>query len=181
MAVEDGGWVRVWRKLHESLIWTEYGPPTLKVFIACLILADWKSMKWFDGKEEIVLAPGSFVTSLKTFASFTRLTVQQIRDAWSHLEAPLGMIARRTRPGTGLCTAISVLNYGTYQVIVQPIQHGPPHSERRTRHTTVHLIEVSGLKPKTYQVIVQPIQHGHPHSENTLALTLALPVRKYYF
>lgn len=72
-------------KLHRKLLDWEWfdDANTLKLFLYCLLRANWESGSWHG----ISYLPGQFITSLPTLATETGLTVQQIRTALKHLKS----------------------------------------------------------------------------------------------
>jgi hypothetical protein len=79
--------------------------------IAFLLKANWKRATWYDGRSEIQIPRGSFVTSYPKMAQFCNLTPKQVRLAFDHLEH-LHFAAYRRAPKW---TMVTILNYGTYQ------------------------------------------------------------------
>jgi len=72
-------------KLYKKMLdWEWYDDPnTCRLFIHCLLRANWKSGSWHG----ISYEPGQFITSLQTLANETHLTVKQVRTALEHLKA----------------------------------------------------------------------------------------------
>ena len=74
------GYLKLFR---EVLNWEWYkNPNTCRVFIHCLLKANWKDTTW----RGIPLQAGQFATSLETLSKETHLTVKQIRTALDHLK-----------------------------------------------------------------------------------------------
>ena len=61
------GWVRLYRSWLQSLIWTMPASWT-KLALACLLLANKKPSKWWNGNESIPIPAGSFTTSIRKLA-----------------------------------------------------------------------------------------------------------------
>ena len=80
---------------------------TFRVFIHCLLRANWKDKKWFG----IEVKRGSFVTSRHHLAQALRLSEQQIKTALNHLEST-GEITRSIYPKFSV---ITVVRYDDYQ------------------------------------------------------------------
>lgn len=96
-------------KLNRSIIsWEWYlKPNTYRLFIHCLLKANWKDGK-FEGKD---ILRGSFVTSLDKLSLELGLTNQQIRTSISHLIST-GNITSKSYSKYRI---ITVLNYNDYQ------------------------------------------------------------------
>jgi hypothetical protein len=105
------GYIRLYRRLFENPVWTTLDPPVLKVFLAFLLKANWKTSAWYHGKTMVEIPRGSFITSYGSMALFTCLTEKQVRLAFTHL-ANLGIAAYSRAPRW---TVVRVLNYETYQ------------------------------------------------------------------
>jgi hypothetical protein len=106
-----GGWVKVHRKILDSPIWT-LTPAVAKVAIYFILRANYKSTLWYDGSRYVDVPAGTFITSYASAAAACNLSVQQVRDAFEHLERTQFATYRRTHRWT----LVSVLNYETYQV-----------------------------------------------------------------
>ena len=70
-------------KLYRKLInWEWYDDTnTLRVFLHCLLKANWKPCKWHG----VCIEAGQFITSLATLADETHLSIMQVRTAINHL------------------------------------------------------------------------------------------------
>lgn len=95
--------------LHRTLLdWEWYSEPnTCRVFIHCLLKANWKD-KNYRGK---VVKRGHFLTSLEVLAQETGLSVRNIRTSIKNLKATNELTIISTRQGT----EIIVNNYDLYQ------------------------------------------------------------------
>jgi hypothetical protein len=112
--MDDAGYVRLWRKITENPVWTTLEAPVLKVMLAFLLKANWKPGVWYDGRTQVDIPRGAFITSYKKMAEFCNLSVKQIRSAFRHLEK-LGFAAyTRARKWT----MVTVLNYEVYQTAI---------------------------------------------------------------
>ena len=96
-------------KLHRKMLkWEWYDDPnTCRVFIHCLLRANWEVSRWHG----VELQPGQFITSYAKLAKETSLSVKQVRVALKHLEST-GEVASK---GQSKYTVISVLNWTEYQ------------------------------------------------------------------
>lgn len=95
--------------LHRTLLdWEWYSEPnTCRVFIHCLLKANWKD-KNYRGK---VVKRGHFLTSLEVLAQETGLSVRNVRTAVKNLKTTNEVTVISTRQGT----EIIVNNYDSYQ------------------------------------------------------------------
>lgn len=109
--MNDMAYFKVYKKILGSKI-MECHANTLKAFIVCLALANWK-----DGEAG---ERGTFKTTLRDFSRISRLSVQSVRATWANLEK-LGIITRRA---TQEATHVMILKYGFYQ---SPPTQNPTH------------------------------------------------------
>ncbi len=100
-----------WIKLHSKMLnWEWYkNANTMRVFIHCLLKANWKDGK-FQGKD---ISRGSFVTSLETLSKELGLSVQQIRTSLNHLISTNEI----TNESFSQYRIITVVNYELYQQV----------------------------------------------------------------
>jgi hypothetical protein len=105
------GYVRIYRKLTENPIWIQLAPSVLKVAIYFLLQANYKPSQWYDGRENVDIPAGSFVTSYASTAEACNLSVKQVRGAFTHLlRAQFAAYTRADR-----WTLVTVLNWASYQ------------------------------------------------------------------
>jgi len=97
-------------KLHRKLLdWEWYDDPnTFRLFIHCLLKANWKAANWHG----LEIQPGQFVTSLATLSEETQLSVRQVRVALDHLI----MTKELTNKSHSKFRIITVNNWNLYQV-----------------------------------------------------------------
>ncbi len=81
--------------------------PTFKLFIHCLLMANYEDKKW----RGIEIKRGSFVTSYAKLANETGLSIRQIRTSLDRLISTCEV----TKEATSEFTLINVVNYGVYQ------------------------------------------------------------------
>lgn len=97
--------VKIYKKL---LKWEWYDDVnTCRVFIHCLLKANWKSGSWHG----VEYQAGEFITSLETLANETSLTVMQVRTAIRHLV----LTGEITSKQQGRNRIITVNNWNDYQ------------------------------------------------------------------
>lgn len=87
--------VKVYRKLLEWEWYTDAN--TTKVFLHCLLRANWKSGSW----KGIHYKAGQFITSLNSLAEDNGLSVRQVRTALEHLISTGEIISGTTDEVTG--------------------------------------------------------------------------------
>src|SRR5215510_10731848 len=104
-----GGYVRIYPKLIENPIWTQLAPAALKVMLACILRANWKTSTWYDGRAQVEISRGSFITSYAKMAEFCNLSAKQVRSALSHLERLQFVACSRAQRWT----LVSVIKYET--------------------------------------------------------------------
>ena len=124
------GWIKLYRKFIESALWhfaiqakLHYLIP---LWIHCLLSANWEKKNWYDGKEEIEIDEGTFITSIGNLSESLSLTPQQIRTGLQHIEK-MKMITRQT---TNRWTLIKIVNWGKYQL--QETLNNKPDNKRIT-------------------------------------------------
>jgi hypothetical protein len=111
MALIDGGYVRLYRKLLENPIWTQLSPASLKVAVYFLLRANWRAANWYDGRKKVSIPRGAFVTSYASVAIGCALTLKQVRLAFAHL----GRLEFASYSRDGSWTMVAVTNYQDYQ------------------------------------------------------------------
>lgn len=104
------GWFKCWREMWGHAVWSL--PPSQRcVWLTCLRLANIKAASWFDGKEQVEIPAGSFISSQEHIATLARVGRQVVRDALRNLER-IGSIRTQTR--TKRWTLITVENWPRY-------------------------------------------------------------------
>jgi hypothetical protein len=104
------GYVLMWRRITENPVWFRE-PTVFKVMAAFILKANWKPKTWYDGRQQVSIPRGSFVTSYPKMAEFCHLSPKQVRSAFTHLENL--QFAAYTRAAKW--TMVTVLNYEVYQ------------------------------------------------------------------
>lgn len=102
-------------KLYRKLLkWEWYDDPnTCRLFIHCLLRANWKPSKWHG----IDLEPGQFITSLQKLSVETGLSIKQVRVALDHLK-DTGEVADLRQ---GNSRIITVIKWNVYQSMDKPM------------------------------------------------------------
>lgn len=95
--------------LHRKILnWEWYQDSnTTRLFIHCLLKANWKVMKW-QGK---TIERGQFITSRENLSTELKLSVQQIRTSLNKLKSTSEITIKTTNKNT----IITVNNYNEYQ------------------------------------------------------------------
>lgn len=103
--MNDIGYISVHRKIIK---WEWYqDPTTMRLFVHCLLLANWEPKRW-QGK---AIERGQFITSIAHLARDLKVSVKSIRTALEHLKST-NEVAIET---TSQYSLITVINYNTYQ------------------------------------------------------------------
>lgn len=105
--------IKVYRKFMEWEWYTDVN--TTKLFIHCLLRANWKPGKW----QGINYDPGEFITSLPSLSKETGLSIQQIRTSLDKLISTGELTSKTTDSSTGRKLSknriITVNNWDKYQ------------------------------------------------------------------
>ena len=97
--------IKIYRKM---LKWEWYDDVnTSRVFIHCLLKANWQETKWHG----VTLQPGQFITSLSNLANETNLSVKQVRVALDHLKTTNEVASK----GQSKYRIITVVKWDEYQ------------------------------------------------------------------
>lgn len=96
-------------KLFRKLVYWEWYKDvnTFKLFMHCLIMANWKDGRW----KGIEYKRGQFITSIANLAKDTGLTIQQTKTALKHLQ----LTNEVTSKTTNKYTVITVVSFDKYQ------------------------------------------------------------------
>ena len=109
----DTEYIKLFRKM---LNWEWYTDVNTKVlFLHCLLKANWKDGSWHGHKYK----RGQFITSLKSLAKETGLTIQQVRTALDHLKST-GELTSTEYPKFRIITVVS---YDSFQSINKQINN----------------------------------------------------------
>lgn len=99
------GFIKLYRQLE---LWEWYlNPNTLRLFIHCLIKANYEDKEW----QGIIIEKGSFISSIGKLAEELNLSVKQVRVALNHLKATNEV----TSKGTNKYTVFYISNWAKYQ------------------------------------------------------------------
>lgn len=101
----DNEYIKVYRKLINWEWYTDVN--TTKLFLHCLLKANWKDGSWHGYKYK----RGQFITSIASLARETGLSVRQVRTALKHLK----MTGEVTSKEYSKFRVITVSGYDDYQ------------------------------------------------------------------
>ncbi len=107
----NNGFILIHRKLLDNPIWTCCTESTLRVWLACLVLANWRDGSWYDGHQEVQIPRGSFVSGREKLAAVCHVSEKQIRTALVALEKLQCLAIKRTNK----YSVITVTKYNDYQ------------------------------------------------------------------
>lgn len=124
------GYVRLYRKLLNNPVWTQLVPAVAKVAIFFLLRASYKPSQWWDGSKTVEIPAGGFITSYARTAEACNLSVQQVRDAFTHLFGTHFATYARTKRWT----LVTVLNWATYQASDDDAEHAKEHRPDRVKN-----------------------------------------------
>jgi len=111
----EKGWIKLHRSFLDSPLW-KYANTTgmhylIKLWLHLLLTVNYENKKWYDGKSEIIIPPGSRIISIHNLAEETNNTPMQVRTGLGHFER-MEMITRRT---TNRWTQVWIVNWDKYQ------------------------------------------------------------------
>ena len=105
------GWLKFFREMLDHPVWS-LPPGQTRVWLTILAMANIKPSRWNDGREEVDLQAGEFVTSQPHLADRAHVSRIVVRHALKNLER-MGSI--RAKGQAKRWTRIEVVNWGTYQ------------------------------------------------------------------
>jgi hypothetical protein len=181
--VTANGYVKLHRTLLEHPIFTQLSPIVLKVWLACLLRANWKPSSWYDGHQQVEIPAGAFIFSQATLAKLCHISRQNLRTALTHLKN-LGCIKISTsQPTSKLTNGYSLLvieNWTTYQngeqaanqPTNQQTNHGLTTEEevKKLRTTNAHLendaqVDQPSTTKPTHLVPEEPVMEASAFPE----------------
>ena len=112
-AMEDKGFICLWRSLLENPIWVNSKSEQKVILITLLLMASWKERKYDIYGDTIILNPGQFITSYSEIKKLTGkdISIRNVRTGIDRFEK-LGFLTRQvTRRGT----LVTIVNWGKYQ------------------------------------------------------------------
>ena len=114
-AMEDKGFICLWRKTKDDPIWFNSTPEQKVIFITLLFMARWKEQKYDVYGDTITLNPGQFITSYSEIKKLTGkgVSMQNVRTGIDRFEK-LGFL---TREVTKRGSLVTIVNWRKYQDI----------------------------------------------------------------
>lgn len=112
--MEQGGWIKLYRSLLDSPVWTSIKVPAHGcILLTLLLMASHSTYKGHLGNQEIEVQPGQIITSTQGICNRAGMgvTKENVRGALEKFEK-LGFL---TQVGTKTGRLITIVNWGTYQ------------------------------------------------------------------
>jgi hypothetical protein len=109
--VTAAGYIRLHRALLEHPIFAQLTPTVLKVWIGCLLRANWRESRWYDGQNQVPIPAGAFAFSQDTLSKFCGVSRQELRTALNHLLNLRSITIRSTKR----YSLLVIENWSTYQ------------------------------------------------------------------
>ena len=104
-------WWKAYRSIDTHPVWKL--PSThFKVWFAILNKANYTEGVWYDGRNRVMVSPGTLVTSQDHLAAYCGLTRQVVRSAIKNL---ISLESISTKSITKRYTIITVINWERYQ------------------------------------------------------------------
>lgn len=108
-------WVKLHARILDSAVWNDMPVIYLKVFLHCILEANWEDNQWWTGREYVAVPRGSFVSSIVALAKEFKLTRQKMRTCLEMLAASRNLTIASRRGSTIGYSIITVTNYERYQ------------------------------------------------------------------
>ena len=154
--IPDGA-VIVARAVVNSSLWT-MRPEDCKLAITCICMCNWRAKKWWDGKQQVTIARGQFVSSLGNLSKASHLSLQTTRTSVKNLKNCEFLTLKVTHR----YTLITLPKYEHYQDLAKYYntesntrptrgQHAPNNNQRRV---------IRGRRGETPPVAPQPEPTG---------------------
>lgn len=103
--MNENGWILLHKSLFDWEWWDDHN--TTRVFITCLLMANWKDKQW----KGVTIKRGSFVTSLQSLSKKTGVSIMSIRTSLSRLKSTHELTSKTSNK----YTVISINKYDEYQ------------------------------------------------------------------
>lgn len=163
--MQNQGFVKLYRKILDSDI-KHFGATGIGFMTYCLLKANHKDNKWYDGTKYVEIKRGQFVTSSLELARSLKLGRQVVRRVLKRFEE-LQMIT--TNP-TNKYTLITIVNYCKYQdtpkettsktASSKPADNQPPTTNKNAKNEknkSVNSNELTGVRKvfKQYEILFE--------------------------
>ena len=136
MAISGGdemeGYIRLWRSLADSPVWTCSTANQKVVLITILLHVRWDSIRWDVLGKEFTIGPGEMFTSIRKLADMAGVTQRVVRTALDRFESVNFLTRKVTHQGM----LISVVNWGKYQGVYG--SGDTPSDTKKTRRGHTH-------------------------------------------
>lgn len=126
------GYIRLWRSLADSPVWTCSTASQKVVLITILLHVRWNSIRWNVLGKEFTIGPGEIFTSIRKLADMAGVTQRVIRTALDRFESVNFLTRKVTHQGM----LISVVNWGKYQGLCD--LDDTPSDTKKTRRGHTH-------------------------------------------
>lgn len=123
MVILDQGWIKLYRSIEESAIWSD--PLRLKAWIWILLHANYEDKDWFKSGQLVKIKKGQLVTSLRHLGEAWGCSPPIARKILEQLTT-LNMISFDT--SSKRFTLLTVVKYGFFQGDVNSDLHSDLHS-----------------------------------------------------
>lgn len=105
------GYIRLWRSIADSPVWTCSTANQKVVLITILLHVRWDPIRWDVLGKEFTIGPGEIFTSIRKLADMAGVTQRVVRTALDRFESVNFLTRKVTHQGM----LISVVNWGKYQ------------------------------------------------------------------
>ena len=131
------GYIKLWRSIAQWHWWHDHN--TTRVWIVILLNANWED-RLCNGIE---VKRGSLLTSYRSLAKMSGLSLQETRTAVKHLEETHDITTDSTGKATHRFTIVTVENYdfwqGGYEKPTQPLTQPPTHESTLNKEDTKNI------------------------------------------
>ena len=185
--MSDSNWIKLNRKIWDNFIWDFDKPQYAMAWIDMLLMANYKDKKiLFDGKP-IVVARGSFITSIAKLSERWKVNKRTVKRFLDLLQSD-EMIEYKC---SNKCTTVFICNYNTFQDF-SDAECTADYTAECTQHKKVKKIKESkedihslyarllscyplsfSLEHKTSEWITYKVQRGETYQEQGLKSLLA--------
>jgi hypothetical protein len=107
------GWIKLYRQILKSEVWTSTTPEQKIIFIALLLMANHEENKWIWQGKVFKVQPGQLITSLKSIAreAGSGISIRKVRTALEKFENCGILTNKSTKTGR----LITIVNWGKFQ------------------------------------------------------------------
>jgi len=121
----DGGWIKVYRKMLDNPIFKD--SETLQLFLYCLLRANFKPNNFLFNGQVVHLERGQFIFGLRKASKALKMSIRKLRTRL----IVLGKLGITTQQTTHRFSIITVCNYNYYQ----DSENEKGHNKRQTDDT----------------------------------------------